>query len=92
MVEATEVDSKYITYGEKSANDFKNPKLETLYKCSITEKAAFFGKLADRVHWHKKYTKIIDDSDKYLHRWFPDGEINIAYNCLDRHVKDGHGD
>jgi len=44
------------------------------------------------VHWHKKYTKIIDDSDKYLHRWFPDGEINIAYNCTDRHVKDGHGD
>lgn len=35
---------------------------------------------------------MIDDSDKYLHRWFPDGEINIAYNCLDRHVIAGHGD
>lgn len=44
------------------------------------------------MHWHKKYTKIIDDSDQYLHRWFPDGEINIAFNCLDRHVAAGNGD
>ena len=44
------------------------------------------------MHWHKKYTKILDDSDKHLSRWFPDGEINLAYNCLDRHVNNGEGD
>jgi propionyl-CoA synthetase len=27
-----------------------------------------------------------------MHRWFPDGMTNIAYNCLDRHVKDGEGE
>ena len=27
-----------------------------------------------------------------MHRWFPDGETNLVYNCLDRHVKDGYGD
>jgi propionyl-CoA synthetase len=47
--------------------------------------------LAGQVGWHKKYTKVLDDSDPYLHRWFPDGEINIAWNCLDRHVKEGLG-
>ena len=90
MVETSE--SKYITYGDRSCNDFKNPKLEAIYKSSIEDKPAFFAKLAENVHWHKKFTKIIDDSDKYLHRWFPDGEINISFNCLDRHVNDGNGD
>jgi Acetyl-coenzyme A synthetase N-terminus len=90
MVEAT--DSKYITYGERSCNDFKNPKLEAIYKSSIEDKPGFFAKLAENVHWHKKFTKVLDDSDQYMHRWFPDGEINITYNCLDRHVNAGHGD
>ena len=75
-----------------SANDFINPKLEEIYKSSIEDKPAFFDKLAQKVHWHKKYTQIIDDSDQYIKRWFPDGEINIAYNCLDRHVEAGNGD
>ena len=35
---------------------------------------------------------MIDESDEFLHRWFPDGETNMAYNCLDRHVNEGHGD
>ena len=26
-----------------------------------------------------------------MHRWFPDGETNLAYNCLDRHVEAGSG-
>jgi propionyl-CoA synthetase len=62
-----------------------------LYKRSIEDKTGFFDELAGRVHWHKKYTKVLDDSDPYLHRWFPDGEINIAYNALDRHVQAGLG-
>jgi propionyl-CoA synthetase len=27
-----------------------------------------------------------------LHRWFPDGEINICYNAIDRHLLNGHGE
>lgn len=34
----------------------------------------------------------MDTSDEFLHRWFPDGETNMAYNCLERHIADGHGD
>jgi len=44
------------------------------------------------VTWSKKFTQTIDMSDKYLHRWYPDGEINICYNCIDRHVEAGRGD
>ena len=35
---------------------------------------------------------MLEDSDPYFQRWFPDGEINIAYNMLDRHVISGEGD
>jgi len=34
----------------------------------------------------------LDDSNAPLHRWFPDGEINICYNAIDRHVENGDGD
>lgn len=61
------------------------------YRASIEDPAAYFDKEAKKLHWFKPYTKILDTSDKYLHRWFPDGEINLAYNCLDRHVEAGDG-
>lgn len=38
------------------------------------------------------YTKVLDDSNKPLYRWFPDGEINICYNAIDKHVDRGFGD
>ena len=46
----------------------------------------------EEVHWHKQYTKVLDDSKKPLYRWFPDGEINICYNAIDKHVDRGFGE
>jgi len=54
---------KYITYGDKSADDFLNLRHDTIYKDSIEQQQAFFDTQAKRVHWHKMYTKIIDSSD-----------------------------
>ena len=34
----------------------------------------------------------INTSDQYLHRWYVDGEMNICYNALDRHVEAGRGE
>ena len=42
--------------------------------------------------WTKEPTKILDTTDQYLHRWFTDGEMNICYNCVDRHVEEGRGE
>jgi propionyl-CoA synthetase len=41
--------------------------------------------------WTKKFTKVLDTSDQYLHKWYPDGEMNICYNAVDRHVDEGRG-
>ena len=42
--------------------------------------------------WTKEPTKILDTSDQYMHRWYTDGEMNICYNAVDRHVEAGRGD
>jgi propionyl-CoA synthetase len=35
---------------------------------------------------------VLDESKAPLYKWFPDGEINICYNALDKHIERGHGD
>ena len=42
--------------------------------------------------WFKKFETVIDESDEYLKRWFPDGESNICYNAVDRHCDEGRGE
>ena len=55
-------------------------------------KPAFWAEHAKSLHWHKPFTKTLDWSNPPFATWFDDGELNVAYNCLDRHVEAGHGD
>ena len=49
--------------------------------------AGFWGRLArEHVLWHKPFSSILDESNKPFYRWFEDGELNVSYNCLDRHL------
>jgi propionyl-CoA synthetase len=57
----------------------------------LEDKEAFWTKQAEELTWFKKFETVIDESDEYLKRWFPDGECNICYNAVDRHVEDGRG-
>ncbi len=45
----------------------------------------------DRITWFKEPSEVLDDSNPPFFKWFKDGELNLAYNCLDRHL-DEHGD
>ena len=38
------------------------------------------------ISWHKPYTRVLDETNAPFYRWFDDGELNISYNCLDRHL------
>jgi acetyl-CoA synthetase len=51
----------------------------------------FWADQARKLSWHKPFTKTLDFSDAPLARWFEDGELNVSYNCLDRHVEAGFG-
>ena len=42
----------------------------------------------NRVAWFKEPTVVLDDSNPPFFKWFSDGELNVAYNCLDRHLED----
>jgi acetyl-CoA synthetase len=48
----------------------------------------FWGRLAkEHVLWHKPFTKVLNESNAPFFKWYEDGELNISYNCLDRHLK-----
>ncbi|MFK2878066.1 acetate--CoA ligase [Rhodanobacter hydrolyticus] len=62
---------------------------ERLYAESVKDPETFWAKVGERLDWAKKPTKIKDVSydPKNLHiRWYEDGTLNVAANCLDRHL------
>ena len=63
VIENASGQARYITYGDLSCQDFKNPYHAKVYKESIENQESFFDKEAKKVFWFKKYTKIIDKSD-----------------------------
>ena len=64
-----------------------------LYERAAADREAFWGEQArESVHWHKPFTQVLDWSNPPFAKWFDDGELNVAYNCLDRHVEAGNGD
>ncbi len=40
-----------------------------------------------RITWFKEPTEVLDDSNPPFFKWFKDGELNVTYNCLDRHLE-----
>src|SRR6478609_2673067 len=44
------------------------------------------------LQWEKPFTKTLDWTNPPFAKWFEDGELNVAVNCLDRHVEAGNGD
>ena len=47
----------------------------------------FWGRLArEHIIWHKPFTRVLDESNHPFFRWFDDGELNVSFNCLDRHL------
>jgi acetyl-CoA synthetase len=50
----------------------------------------FWAKEAAELHWFAPWEKVLDDSKKPFYQWFTGGKTNIAYNCLDRHIKTAH--
>jgi acetyl-CoA synthetase len=48
---------------------------------------AFWGRLArEHITWQKPFTRVLDEGDHPFFKWFDDGELNVSFNCLDRHL------
>ncbi|HLU96398.1 MAG TPA: acetate--CoA ligase, partial [Thermobifida alba] len=63
-----------------------------LYAEAEADREAFWAKQAERLHWETRWSQILDWSGAPFAKWFVGGRLNVAYNCVDRHVADGHGD
>ena len=47
----------------------------------------YWGNLAKNlIEWKKPFTKILNEDDAPFYKWFDDGELNVSYNCIDRHL------
>ena len=62
-----------------------------LYDKAQTDRLGFWADQANKLHWHKPFTQILDWSNAPFAKWFHDGELNVSYNCIDRHVEAGWG-
>ena len=62
------------------------------YEEAAEDRLGFWEKQAWRLDWAKPWSQVLDWSDAPFAKWFVGGEINAAYNCVDRHVEAGRGD
>ena len=64
-----------------------------LYKLSINDPTEFWEEIAQRLDWYKPWNKVREfDFVNGEIEWFSGGELNACYNCIDRHINEGHGE
>ncbi|RCW40226.1 acetyl-coenzyme A synthetase [Halopolyspora algeriensis] len=62
------------------------------YDQAAADREAFWADQASRLHWDTQWDQVLDWSQAPFAKWFVGGRLNVAYNCVDRHVEAGHGD
>ena len=63
-----------------------------LYDKARDDRLGFWAAEAERLSWSKSWDDVLDWSNPPFAKWFVGGELNVAYNCVDRHVEAGHGE
>ena len=65
-------------------------KYKKMYQASVDDPQGFWGAEGKRLDWIKPYTKVKNTTFEYPNvsiKWFEDGQLNVAANCIDRHLK-----
>jgi propionyl-CoA synthetase len=65
---------------------------DDVFRSSTDDPEAFWLAAARSIDWHVAPTRALDASNPPFYRWFPDGELNVCHNALDRHVAAGRGE
>jgi acetyl-CoA synthetase len=60
-----------------------------MYDESVNDPEAFWARQAETLDWFKRWNKVKDTSFNHpVHiKWFEGGELNVSYNCIDRHLE-----
>jgi acetyl-CoA synthetase len=64
----------------------------TAYEQAAADRVGFWEQQAGRLSWARQWDQVLDWSNPPFAKWFVGGKLNIAYNCVDRHVEAGNGD
>ncbi|BCJ72111.1 acetyl-coenzyme A synthetase [Catellatospora sp. IY07-71] len=62
------------------------------YAQAEADRLGFWETQARRLDWARPWDEVLDWSNPPFAKWFVGGQLNIAYNCLDRHLANGLGD
>ncbi|MBP7685982.1 MAG: propionyl-CoA synthetase [Deltaproteobacteria bacterium] len=63
-----------------------------VHQRSLQDSEGFWLEQSRAITWVTPPTRALDDARAPFYRWFPDGVLNTAYNCLDRHVEGGRAE
>jgi acetyl-CoA synthetase len=58
---------------------------EALCREAEVDPEGFWGRIAAELHWFKRWDKVLQWTPPFA-KWFAGGEMNLSYNCLDRHL------
>jgi acetyl-CoA synthetase len=62
------------------------------YERAAADRLGFWSEQARRLSWAQPWDEVLDWSKPPFAKWFVGGRLNVAYNCLDRHIEAGRGD
>src|SRR5690348_8309300 len=65
---------------------------DAIYESADQDYEGFWAERAEALHWDQKWDQVLDWSNPPFAKWFVGGKLNVAYNCVDRHVEAGNGD
>src|ERR1700737_154396 len=85
----TDVEAVYPPSPEFTANANAT---EEMCREAEADRLAFWAKQANRLSWDTPFDEVLDWSGAPFAKWFVGGRLNVAYNCVDRHVEAGNGD
>src|SRR5258708_2428061 len=90
-VEGSMSEKIYDVSAEWATRAFVNDaKYREMYARSVKDPNGFWSEQANRVDWIKRFTKVDNTSfapGKISIKWFEDGVLNVAWNCIDRHLR-----
>jgi acetyl-CoA synthetase len=91
-VQVTETHAATLSYPPSAEFTAQANAGERLYREAERDRLAFWAEQANRLSWSKPYDQVLDWSAAPFAKWFTGGTLNVAHNCVDRHVQAGNGD
>ncbi|SDY05206.1 acetyl-coenzyme A synthetase [Geodermatophilus africanus] len=90
MSESTELEGRRFPAPEQLAGQANvGP---DVYERAAQDRLGFWAEAAERLTWAQRWDEVLDWSNPPFAKWFVGGKLNVAYNCVDRHVEAGHGE